>query len=107
MTCRAGFVQLREFLDEGGLGKLTVIAVNWDEGRYGNPSDRRLNRMVKGFHPAIKAVSMNDAVMKHFSPVTYVPASFIFDKSGKKIFGDGTRMYLDKQRVAEFAEKLQ
>ncbi len=99
-------MQLREYLDEAGLDKLTVIAVNWDEGRYGNPSDSRLSRMVKGFHPGIRAVSMNEAVMKHFNPVTYVPSSFIFDKSGKKIFGDGTREYLSKQRLAEFVEKL-
>lgn len=99
-------MQLRQFLNEKGTDKLSVIAISWTEGRYGDPSPARLNRMVREFHPAIRVISETPAIVKAFSPLVYVPANFIFDRNGRLIFGDGNRDPLDKDEVARLIKGL-
>lgn len=99
-------MQLREFLNENGTDKLSVIAISWTEGRYGDPSPIRLKRMVREFHPAIHVISETPDIVKAFSPLVYVPANFIFDGKGRLVFGDGNREPLDKEDVARLIKGL-
>jgi hypothetical protein len=99
-------VQLREFLNNGGTEKVNVVAVSWTEGRYGDASPSRLRSMVRGFHPAIRVISAIPKVEKDFSPLVYVPASFIFDRQGKIVYGDGNREYLGNERLAKILDSI-
>lgn len=99
-------MQLREFLNEKGLDKLSMIAISWTEGRYGDPSPARLTRMVREFHPGIKVISETPDIVKAFSPLVYVPANFIFDRKGKLVYGDGNREYLSKGDVERLIKGL-
>lgn len=92
-------MQLRELLDEGWKDKLSIVAVSWTEGRYGSASEARLQRMVAEFHPDIRVVRETQQINDDFAPLVYVPANFVFDASGKLVFGDGSREYLDKERI--------
>jgi len=94
-------VQLGEYLKEKGEDSLNIVAVAWTEGRYGYASEGRLQRMVEKFHPAIRVIRETPDVVKAFSPLVYVPANFVFDKTGKRLFGDGNREYIDKDRLAQ------
>jgi len=82
-------VQLGEYLKENGENSLNVVAVAWTEGRYGYASEGRLQRMVEKFHPAIKVIRETPKIVDAFSPLVYVPANFVFDKGGKRLFGVG------------------
>ncbi len=46
---------------------------------------------MREFHPAIRVVHETPELVKAFAPLVYVPANFVFDKTGKRIFGDGKR----------------
>lgn len=92
-------MQLRELLDAGWKDKVGIVAVSWTEGRYGNASEGRLQRMVDEFHPDIRVVRETPQINEDFAPLVYVPANFVFDKTGKLIFGDGQREYLGKERL--------
>ncbi len=46
---------------------------------------------MREFHPAIRVVHETPELVKAFSPLVYVPANFVFDKTGKRIYGDGQR----------------
>tara|TARA_B100000676_G_C17772741_1_gene677611 strand:- start:277 stop:579 length:303 start_codon:yes stop_codon:yes gene_type:complete len=94
-------VQLGEYLKEKGEDSLNIVAVAWTEGRYGYASEGRLQRMVEKFHPAIRVIRETPDVVEAFSPLVYVPANFVFDKTGKRLFGDGNREYIDKDRLAQ------
>lgn len=94
-------MQLGDYLKENGEDSLAVVAVAWTEGRYGFASEGRLQRMVEKFHPAIKVIRETPQVVKAFSPLVYVPANFVFDKTGKRLFGDGQREYIDKDRLTQ------
>ena len=92
-------MQLGEYLKEKGADSLNIVGVSWTEGRYGSPSEGRLQRMVQKFHPAIKVIRETPDIVEAFSPLVYVPANFIFDKTGKRLFGNGQREYIDKDRL--------
>jgi hypothetical protein len=97
-------VQLRDFLDNEGKGKLNVVAISWLEGQYGDPSEVRLQRRVREFHPDIRVIRANEQIQKDFAPLVFVPANFVFDGDGNRLFGDGTRHYLDKAALARLIE---
>jgi len=98
-------VQLREFLNEGWKGKVGIVAISWTEGRYGYASEARLQRMVDKFHPDIRVIRETPQINADFAPLVYVPANFLFDKNGKRIFGDGSREYLSKERLIALLQK--
>jgi len=100
-------VQLSKFLNNGGTEKVNVVAVSWTEGRYGDASPGRLRSMVRTFHPAIRVISASPKVEKDFSPLVYVPASFIFNKQGKVVHGDGNREYLGTARLSKILDSIQ
>jgi hypothetical protein len=57
--------------------------------------------MVEKLHPAIKVIRETPKIVDAFSPLVDVPANFVFDKGGKRPFGDGQWDYIDKDRLAE------
>ncbi len=71
-----------------------MVAVSWTEGRYGDASVVRLNRMVRNFHPAIRVIRASPKIERDFAPLAYVPANFVFDGKGRRAFGDGQRHFL-------------
>jgi len=85
---------------------LNIIGVAWTEGRYGNASDSRLNSMVRQFHPDIKVVHANKDLESDFLPLVYVPANFIFNSKGERVYGDGTRNPLDMAALDKFLKQL-
>jgi hypothetical protein len=94
-------VQLGDYLKENGEDAIGIVAVAWTEGRYGFASEGRLQRMVEKFHPAIKVIRETPEIVEAFSPLVYVPANFVFDAGGKRLFGDGNREYIDKEKLGE------
>jgi hypothetical protein len=98
-------VQLRELLNEGWNDKISVVAISWTEGRYGNESEGRLQRMVRDFHPDIRVIRETEQITNDFSPLVYVPANFIFDKNGDLIYGDGSREFLSKEKLIDLLKK--
>ncbi len=99
-------MQLREYLNEGGAEKINVVAISWTEGRYGNPSEVRLQRMVRTFHPAIRVIRASKRIERDFSPLVYVPANFVFNDQGRRVFGDGQRYFLNKVELARIVDTL-
>ncbi|MBL6957770.1 MAG: hypothetical protein ISR52_02230 [Rhodospirillales bacterium] len=100
-------MQLRKYLEDGGSGKLNVIAISWTEGRYGSASEKRLQRFVRDFHPDIRIIRETDKINKAFAPLVYVPANFVFDGTGKRAFGDGNREHLDQDYIRHLVDRLQ
>lgn len=99
------FVQLRELLNDGWKDKVGIVAISWTEGRYGHASEGRLQRMVSEFHPDIRVIRETPQINEDFAPLVYVPASFMFDKTGKLIYGDGKREFLSKRRLTALFEQ--
>lgn len=99
-------MQLRDYLNAGGTAKLNVIAIAWTEGRYGDASETRLQRFVRPFHPAIRVIRATRRIEKDFSPLVYVPANFVFDAKGTRVYGDGNRHYLDARELARIVDGL-
>ena len=99
-------MQLSDFLQNGGTERVNVVAVSWTEGRYGDASPGRLRSMVRTFHPAIRVISASPKVEKDFSPLVYVPSSFIFDRQGKVVHGDGPREYLGTRRLTKILDSI-
>ena len=48
----------------------------------------------------IRVIRETEQINEDFAPLVYVLANFVFDKNGKLVFGDGSREYLDKERLA-------
>ena len=99
-------MQLSDFLKERGADKLNVIAISWTEGRYGYASEPRLQRFVREFHPSIKVIRATEKIDRDFSPLVYVPANFVFDGKGKRVYGDGNRHHLGKEELAGIIDRL-
>lgn len=99
-------MQLRKFLSNGGMKRLNVVAISWTEGRYGDASPSRLRSMVRSFHPAIRVIRASPKIEKDFAPLVYVPASFIFDRQGKVVYGDGNREYLGTERLVKILDSI-
>ena len=94
-------MQLRTFLNKGGTKNINIIAINWAEGRSAKGSPVRLNNLVRTFHPNIRVVRSNQAIENHFKPLTNVPMSFIFNKTGKIIYRSGKQEYLGNERLSK------
>ena len=75
-------MQLGEFLNDGGIKKLNIIAVNWMENADSKVVLRRLNKLIRTFHPVIRVVRSNEEIETYFQPLTNIPMSFIFKKTG-------------------------
>ena len=86
-------MQLGEFLNKGGTKKLNIIAINWMENLNSKVALRRLNKLVRTFHPVIRVVQSNEEIETYFEPLTNIPMSFIFKKTGHLIYGNGTVSY--------------
>jgi hypothetical protein len=94
-------VQLGDFLNEGGTKKVNIIAINWMENADSKFSLRRLNKLVRTFHPVIRVVRSNEEIETYFQPLTNVPMSFIFKKTGHLIYGNGKQAFLGKDRLSK------
>ena len=99
-------MQLTQYLNDGGDKKLNVIAISWTEGRYGNASEGRLQNFVRPFHPDIRIIRATDKIDRDFSPLVYVPANFVFDKDGTRVYGDGNRYHLSRREIANIVNRL-
>ena len=100
-------MQLRSFLNKGGFKKLNIIAINWRENRYGATSKRRLNNMIKSFHPFIRVIKSNKDIEKHFYPLSAIPTSFIFNREGKLIYGNGNQEFLGTEKITKILKNAQ
>ena len=94
-------MQLNGFLKRGGNKKVNVIAINWSEERYKNSSNNPLHNLVKTFHPLIRVVYSNKKIEKYFNHLTAVPMSFIFNKNGKTIYGNGDQSFLGAEKLMQ------
>lgn len=81
-------MELGSFLNDGGADAVRVIAVNFQESLYG-PAPGRLEDMVEGFHPAIRAVRGTAGIAKALGGIRNVPAGFVFDRNGTVAFDFG------------------
>jgi hypothetical protein len=99
-------VQLSEFLNKGGIKKVSIIAINWGENRDGKAPLSRLNNLVRSFHPMIRVVRSNQEIETHFSPLTNVPMSFIFNKTGQIIYGRGKQEYLGIEKLSKILNSI-
>ena len=105
-SCRAEFVQLGNFLNNGGIKKVNIIAINWKEERGGKASINRLNNLVRTFHPNIRVIRSNQEIETHFAPLTNVPMSFIFNKRGQLIYGSGKQEYLGIKKLSKILNSI-
>ena len=94
-------MQLGEFLNKGGTQKLNIIAVNWMENVNSKVALRRLHKLVRTFHPVIRVVRSNEEIATYFQPLTNIPMSFIFNKTGHLIYGNGKQAFLGKDRLSK------
>ena len=81
-------MQLREFLNDEGAGKINVIAINWTEADYG-VSEARLKRFMGLMPPAVRVVAGSASTEHEFGPLAHVPVNFVYDSQGKLIAGGG------------------
>ncbi len=61
------------------------------EDFFGAVRPDRLRRMVDGMHPAIRAVEGGSALAQAFGGIRSVPATILFDRSGKVVLRAGGR----------------
>jgi hypothetical protein len=99
-------VQLRKFLNKGGTDKIKVIAINWSEERHGKSPLRRLENMVRTFHPVIRVIIADPKIEKDFAPLTYVPTSFVFTKEGNMIYGNGKQEFLGTEKLIKILNSI-
>ena len=83
-------MELRDYLNSEGAGKLNIIAVNWGEDTSGEPGPR-MQRFIDIIHPDIPIVAGTERTGRDLGVTGYVPISFIFDSNGKLVAGDGRR----------------
>jgi hypothetical protein len=82
-------VKLGQFIEDKGADKLTVIAVDWLEGRYGADA-QRLDRILRRvIHPRVFAVQGAAATSELFGTIESVPAYFLFDRAGRLVLAQG------------------
>ena len=99
-------MQLSEFLNKGGIKKVSIIAINWGENRDGKGPPSRLNNLVRSFHPIIRVVRSNQEIETHFAPLTNVPMSFIFSQTGQIIYGSGKQEYLGIEKLSKILNNI-
>jgi hypothetical protein len=66
-----------------------IVAVNWMEDYFGAAPAARLQRMVAGFHPAIRAVEGTPALSEALGGIESVPATILFDRQGREVLRAG------------------
>lgn len=81
-------MELRDFLNNEGAGKINVIAINWTEADYG-VSEARLKRFMGLMPPAVRVVAGTDRTESEFGGLGHVPVNFVFDSQGKLVAGGG------------------
>ena len=82
-------MKLGKFIEDKGADKITIIAVDWLEGRYGGGAaqlDRVLRRVI---HPRMYAVRGTDETSRLFGGIDSVPAFFLYDRNGKLVLSMG------------------
>ena len=99
-------MQLGNLLKNGGNKKINLIAINWNEERGGNSSKRQLNNLVRTFHPNIRVVRSNQKIETYFAPLTNVPMSFIFNKTGQIVYGNGKQEYLGYEKLSGILDRI-
>lgn len=73
--------------------------MSWAEDRFGDPSESRLQRIAAFIDPKIPVVRETDDLVKAFSPLEQVPANFVYNRSGKLIYGDGSPKLMTKKQL--------
>ena len=94
-------MQLGKFLNKAERKKLNIIAVNWMENVNSKVALRRLNKLVRTFHPVIRVVRSNEEIETYFQPLTNIPISFIFKETGHLIYGNGKQAFLGKDSLSK------
>jgi hypothetical protein len=54
----------------------------------------------------IRVVRSNQEIETHFSPLTNVPMSFIFNKTGQIIYGRGKQEYLGIEKLSKILNSI-
>jgi hypothetical protein len=78
-------VELAKFIEDKGADKITIVAVDWLEGRLGADQtrlDRVLRRIVP---PTAHAVRGTEETSRLFGDIESVPAFFLYDSSGRLV----------------------
>lgn len=96
-------MELREFLNGEGAGRINVVAINWTESLYGE-SPARMRRFIDIIHPGIKVVRGAERTGVDFGGLGYVPVSFVFGRDGTRLFGDGGRSPVSIERLKKILD---
>ena len=83
-----------------------MIGSSWTEGGYGVPSAGRLQLVSAEVDPAIRLIRETPAIVDAFSPLDYVPTTFLYDTGGKLAVGDGERDFLSKDLIRKLVAGL-
>jgi hypothetical protein len=54
----------------------------------------------------IRVVRSNQEIETHFSPLTNIPMSFIFNKTGQIIYGRGKQEYLGIEKLSKILNSI-
>ena len=68
---------------------MKIVAVNWMEDYFGAAPLARVQRMIAGFHPAIRAVAGTPALSDALGGIRSVPATILFDREGREVLRAG------------------
>jgi hypothetical protein len=104
-------VEIRDYIEANGAGKIAIISINWLEDLYG-ASPGRLERMVGNIHPSIRVVAGNAGTGRDFGGVHSIPAIFVFDGTGREVFrlggdmGPNGRYQLRRERLEKVIDGL-
>ena len=49
-------------------------------------------------------MTQNKHIKEYFSPLTRVPMSFIYNKKGQKIYGDGEQKFLGVSKLKQYLQ---
>ena len=82
-------MKLGQYLNSKGSDKVTVIAIDWLEGRYGADAARFDSVLRRVIPPSAYAVQGTDAISKLFGTIDSVPAYFLFDRAGRLVLAQG------------------
>jgi hypothetical protein len=92
-------VELAKFIEDKGADKLTIVAVDWLEGRSPDfaARDRVLRRIIP---PSARAIQGTEETSQIFGVVESVPTFFLYDASGKLVLQlGGTRAEQSQHRI--------
>jgi len=78
-------VELAKFIEERGSDKLTIIAVDWLEGRMGANFEQRERVLRRIIPPSAMAVQGTDDTSRIFGVVESVPTYFLYDAAGRLV----------------------